>query len=93
MTKVVHIKDPGGYDVYIVRGSKWGNPFHIGKDGSRKMVIDKYDNYLDGQPTLLAALEELRDKVLACHCKPKPCHGDILVRRLEEPNLFLEIER
>ncbi len=29
------------YDVYIGRGSKWGNPFHIGKDGNRKEVIDK----------------------------------------------------
>jgi hypothetical protein len=29
-----------GKHVYIGRGSKWGNPFEIGKDGDREYVID-----------------------------------------------------
>lgn len=29
-------------------------------------------------PTLLAALPELKGKVLGCFCKPKACHGDVL---------------
>lgn len=41
ITKVVNLyKEP--YDVYIGRGSPWGNPFVIGKDGDRKECIDKY---------------------------------------------------
>lgn len=41
MGKVVHCKrEP--YDVYIGRPSKWGNPFVIEKDGTRKEVIEKY---------------------------------------------------
>lgn len=29
--------------VYIGRGSKWGNPFRIGRDGDRAAVIAKYE--------------------------------------------------
>jgi hypothetical protein len=31
-----------GSDVYVGRPSKWGNPFVIGRDGSREEVIAKY---------------------------------------------------
>lgn len=31
--------------VYIGRGSMYGNPFKIGPDGNRDMVIDKYAEY------------------------------------------------
>jgi hypothetical protein len=62
------------------RGSKWGNPFHEGRDGDRGEVIVKYEDWLRSQPELLAALPELRGKVLGCWCAPKPCHGDVLVR-------------
>ena len=40
--------------VYIGRGSKWGNPFVIDKDGSRSDVIAKYEEYILGKPELLA---------------------------------------
>lgn len=77
---VVHIRDGVGYDVYIGRGSKWGNPFKIGRDGNRGEVIDKYAEYLIAHPRLVVdALYELQDKRLACFCAPKPCHGDLLV--------------
>lgn len=32
------------YNVYIGRPSKWGNPFIIGRDGTREEVIDNYKN-------------------------------------------------
>ena len=32
--------------VYIGRPSKWGNPFVIGKDGTREEVIAKFKNYI-----------------------------------------------
>ena len=71
------------YDVYIGRGSKWGNPFKIGRDGNREEVIEKYREYIM-QSGLLSHLEELRNKTLGCFCKPLACHGDVLVELLEK---------
>lgn len=71
---------PGAWDVYIGRPSAWGNPFKIGRDGDRAEVIRKYEAWLRGQPRLMARLPELRGRVLACWCKPLPCHGDVLAR-------------
>jgi len=36
--KVVHCRR-SKHDTYIGRPSKWGNPFEIGKDGTRDEVI------------------------------------------------------
>lgn len=77
--KVVHCKKEP-FDVYIGRPSKWGNPFEIGKDGTRQEVIEKYEQYLLNNPKLMNDLSELKGKVLACWCSPKPCHGDILIK-------------
>lgn len=77
--KVVHCKKEP-YDIYIGRPSKWGNPFVIGKDGSRKEVIDKYQQYILNNQQLLNDLHELKGKTLGCWCYPKPCHGDILLK-------------
>jgi uncharacterized protein DUF4326 len=76
-TTVVHCKR-GKHDVYIGRPSKWGNPFAIGKDGTREQVIEKYRQWLMTQPALLAALPELTGKTLGCWCAPHVCHGDVL---------------
>lgn len=76
-TRVVHCKKEP-YDVYIGRPSKWGNPFSIGKDGSRQEVIAKYRAWIASQPALLASLHELRGKTLGCWCAPNECHGDVL---------------
>jgi hypothetical protein len=84
--RVVHCKrEP--YDVYIGRPSKWGNPF-THKPGTaarfrvstRQEAIDAYAEWITTQPHLLADLHELKGKVLGCWCKPKACHGDVLVR-------------
>lgn len=83
MTKVVHCKmEP--YDVYIGRPSKWGNPFVIGRDGTRKEVVEKYREWIKNQPELIASLEELKDKVLACWCSPQACHGDVLAEMVNQ---------
>ena len=83
MTKVVN-KYKHIYDVYIGRGSKWGNPFVIGKDGTREEVINKYEKYLLNSPELLNSLHELKGKTLGCFCKPKACHGDVLVKYIRK---------
>lgn len=78
-TRVVNKTSGEPYDVYIGRPGKWGNPFVIGRDGDRDEVIIAYRSWLLGQPDLVqAAKTELRGKVLACWCAPKPCHGDVL---------------
>ena len=82
MTKVVNCKSKD-YDVYIGRPSKWGNPFKIGRDGTREQVIQKFREWIKRQPHLLEELEELRGKRLGCWCKPLPCHGDVLVELAE----------
>ena len=84
MSKVVHCKrEP--FDVYIGRPSKWGNPFIIGRDGTREEVIAKYEAWLKKQTKLMVALPELKDKMLGCWCFPQSCHGDVLTRLAENP--------
>lgn len=89
MAKVLNKKrggvPPGA--VYIGRPGKWGNPFVIGRDGSRDEVIAKYRAWLLGNERLMAALPELRGKDLVCWCAPAPCHGDVLIElaNTEEP--------
>jgi hypothetical protein len=80
-------RDLRKHEVYIGRrhprfpeGSIWGNPFRIGKDGSREEVLVKYEAYLLASPRLLARVHTLKGKRLCCWCAPKPCHGDVLAR-------------
>lgn len=92
MTTVVHCKKDN-YDVYIGRPSKWGNPYTHIKDketqaefivSSRKESIEKYREYILSKPELLNDLCELKGKRLGCWCKPKSCHGDILVELINK---------
>lgn len=75
-------------DIYVGRGSKWGNPFsHLTGGMTRREAIESYEAWLKDQPELMAALPELRGKVLGCYCKPDPCHGDVLARLANERNM------
>ena len=79
--KTTVVRRTGGVDpngVFIGRPSKWGNPFRIGKDGTREEVIAKYREWIVKQPDLMRALPELKGRTLICYCKPLPCHGDVL---------------
>lgn len=66
------------FDIYIGRGSRWGNPFPIRGADDREAVIRKYESYLRGSEALLDSLDELAGRSLGCFCAPAPCHGDIL---------------
>ncbi len=61
-------KQPAPGRIYVGRPTKWGNPFVIGRDGSRDEVIAKYRAWIARQPMLMAALQELRGKDLICWC-------------------------
>jgi len=65
--------------VYIGRGSPWGNPYVLGKDGDRDQVCDLFEQNV--LPTL--DLGALRGKDLVCFCAPKRCHGDSILRALK----------
>ena len=84
ITKVVNIRRTKDYDVYIGRGSPWGNPYAIGRDGDREEVIRKYS--YDFERGLLKSdkedFRELAGKTLGCYCKPAPCHGDVIAAHL-----------
>lgn len=65
--------------VYVGRPSKFGNPFEIGRDGTRQQVIDKFLVWLVQQPELMVAVrKELQGKDLVCWCAPQACHADVL---------------
>lgn len=103
-TRVVN-KYKESYDVYIGRGSKWGNPFtHLSTNtqaqfvvADREEAISAYEAWItrgEGRH-LLTQLHELEGQTLGCFCKPKSCHGDVLVKlingqvtTLDEPLAF-----
>lgn len=93
-TRVVNIKDDPSIIhhpdfVYIGRHnsyynlpqSKWANFYQIGVDGTRGVVIVKYE--VNIPPALKADLYELKGKILGCWCKPLACHGDVLEKLVE----------
>jgi len=82
-------KDTGqAFDVYIGRGTPLGNPFAIehGTDADRAHVIGRYREYffkdLIIKPDMKNYIEGLRGLRLGCHCKPLPCHGDVIAEYL-----------
>ena len=84
LTKVVNVDKGDAHDVYIGRGSDWGNPYAIGFDGDRDEVIRKYQ-YDFERDYLKSSIEDalsLRGKILGCHCKPAACHGDVIANYL-----------
>lgn len=87
-----HHKNKGEY---IGRGSPLGNPFIIGKHGTREEVIEKYSVYLKDQIVKRNAeiinelkriyiLSTTQNVVLLCFCKPLPCHGQVIIDVLNE---------
>lgn len=80
--RVVHCRREA-CDVYVGRPSKWGNPFIIGRDGTRSEVIEKYREWILTQPELMSSVHELKGKTLGCYCAPLPCHGNVLLELAE----------
>lgn len=78
---VTNVNAGGFCDVYVGRGTKFGNPYKIGQDGTRSQVVRMYADYLESHPDLVeAAKRELKGKILGCHCAPRSCHAEILAR-------------
>jgi hypothetical protein len=65
----------------------WANPFKITDTCSREECIRKFEVYIREKierEKLQGELLSLKGKVLGCWCKPEGCHGDVLLRLIEE---------
>lgn len=87
MTATVVNRHYEAYDVYIGRGSVWGNPHRMKNELGRAWCITLYRRTLwakiqSGEITL-DMLIALDGKRLGCYCSPKRCHGDVLVEAIE----------
>ena len=92
-TTVVNLRK-SEYDVYIGRGGRgqdgyFGNPVKVGEScpicgvkHKSKKTLPCYRTYLMTRiakdPEFKARVMSLHGKRLACFCKPRACHGDIL---------------
>lgn len=72
--------------VYIGRPSKWGNPYPVQYESQREWAIKSFEESIEENPKIKEMIKrELKGKDLVCFCKPKACHGDILLRIANEP--------
>lgn len=96
MTKLVNIRKEK-CDVYIGRGSIFGNPYtHLPLNKTKaqfqvesaEKAIEKYREYfyhlIETDPDFLDEVLRLKDKILGCYCAPEPCHGEIIVEFLDK---------
>ena len=99
LTRVVNIKYENA-DVYIGRGSPFGNPFThlpLGKTqaqyqcATRTESVILCEGWVFTQPGILALIDTLRDKALGCHCAPLLCHGSIYVRLVKTYDAMREL--
>lgn len=68
--------------VYVGRGTKWGNPYIIGRDGTREQVIQKFKLFV--LPDL--DVRELKGKSLVCFCTPQACHAQLILKKANGGN-------
>ena len=62
-----------------------GNPYTLSDGYSRAESIRCYREDFHsrfGDNEFCAAVEALRGQTIACYCKPKACHGDVIVEYL-----------
>lgn len=97
MGRVINIKDGEKYDVYIGRKGRghdgyFGNPFNT---GTRTEKLNNFESYLKDRlevdDDFRESVKQLHDKTLGCFCKPKPCHGDILLKHAKRLHIEDEI--
>ena len=92
MIQVISLRGRGGVrpvGVYVGRPSALGNPFLVGRDGTREDVIARYRRWLRAQwrqrgaarrelERLAAKYQRDRQLTLLCWCAPLPCHADVV---------------
>lgn len=89
-TELVNISRHGKEGVRMIdRDTRFGNPFRLEEDGgeyTREESVEAYREWfqdkIESDPKFRDAVENLRGKTLGCWCKPKPCHGDVILEYL-----------
>jgi len=85
ITPILINRHKGDFDIYIGRGTKWGNPYNIdkGKGHTRQIVVEMYREYLynsiDNGSLTIEDFLELSGKRIGCSCAPLVCHGDVII--------------
>lgn len=88
-TTVVHWNDRPLDGTYIGRPSIFGNPYVIGHGDivDRRAAILAYRRYfmyrIMADAEFRVRVQELKGRVLICHCKPLACHGDVIKEWLD----------
>lgn len=92
-TRVVNLHSDG-CEVYIGRAGKkqsgyFGNPKSItdafeNREDKIKAFKQYFYHRLALEPEFKKRILELQGKTLGCFCKPKNCHGDIIVEYLNK---------
>lgn len=69
-----------GHDGYF------GNPFRLMSYERKGATIEKYRQYfydaMEIDPEFKERVHALKGKKLACWCKRKPCHGEVIIEYL-----------
>jgi hypothetical protein len=73
---------------YPKKDSFWCNPYKIDKNNNRDNVLFLYEKYLteelSNDKNFIKELAKLKGKKLGCWCKPEQCHGDILLKFINQ---------
>lgn len=92
--KIVNLKY-NKCDIKCSRPSIFSNPFHIGVDGTREEVCDKYEEYFNKRiikdKKFRTLVLKLKGRVCGCHCKEPDrevrCHLDTIKKFIDnQPN-------
>ena len=96
-TELVNVSRHGKEGVCMIdRDTEFGNPFRLKKDGgdyTREESVEAYREWftekVQSDPEFQESVDSLRGETLGCWCKPKQCHGDVILDYLRG-NMDLE---
>lgn len=96
-TELVNVSRHGKEGVCMIdRDTEFGNPFRLKKDGgdyTREESVEAYREWfkqkIQSDPEFQKSVDDLRGETLGCWCKPKQCHGDVILDYLRG-NMDLE---
>lgn len=72
--------------ITVTTDSIWRNPYHKLEKENKEAGLQAYEKYVRENPELLRQIPHLSDTAteLACWCRPNRCHGDVLVKLIDE---------
>ena len=68
--------------ICVTRPSRWGNPYHVGQDGTAQECVDRFwECFVEDAAYRADVKATLAGKNLACFCSlTAPCHADLLLQ-------------